>query len=89
MKKGKEVKKEEPKKEKKVKLTKKEKKEKRKKKSGIVYFFKKVIDELKITVWPKKPYMVKYSIATFATIILCCAYFSLIYLLFSFIKELR
>ena len=92
MKKNKDVKNEAPKKEKKVKAVKKDKKEKKektKKKSGIVYFFKRVIDELKLTVWPKKPYMVKYSIATFATIILCCVYFSLIYLLFSFIKELR
>ena len=52
-------------------------------------FFKDVIHELKITIWPKKPYMIKYSIATFAMIILCSVYFSLIYLLFSFIKELR
>ena len=89
MKKGNEIKKEKPKKEKKVKLVKKDKKEKKEKKSGIIYFFKRVIDELKITVWPNKFYMIKYSVATFATIILCCAYFSLIYLLFSFIKELR
>lgn len=65
------------------------KKEKKEKKSRIIYFFKRVIDELKITVWPTKPYMVKYSIATFATIIICSVYFSLMYLLFSFIKELR
>ena len=59
------------------------------KKSGAVYYFKEIINELKITVWPNKPYMIKYSIATFATIIICSVYFSLIYLLFSFIKELR
>ncbi len=65
----------------------KKKKEKDKvKKAG---FFKQVLNELKITTWPDKPYMVKYSIATFATIILCSVYFSLIYLVFTFIKELR
>lgn len=65
---------------------KKEKDKTKVKKSG---FFKQALNELKITVWPDKPYMVKYSIATFATIILCSVYFSLIYLLFTFIKELR
>ncbi len=59
------------------------------KKSGVIYYFKQVINELILTVWPNKPYMIKYSIATFATIIICSVYFSLIYLLFSFIKELR
>lgn len=52
-------------------------------------FFKDVFGELKVTVWPDKLYMIKYSIATFATIILCSVYFSLIYLLFTFIKGLR
>ena len=59
---------------------------KKEKKNG---FFKQALNELKITAWPDKLYMVKYSIATFATIILCSVYFSLIYLLFTFIKELR
>ena len=85
-----EVKNEVKNKEKKVK-EKKEKSSKAKDKKGnrIIRFFKQVINELKITVWPDKYYMVKYSIATFATIILCSVYFSLMYLLFTFIKELR
>ena len=52
-------------------------------------FFKHVIAELKITEWPDKKYMVKYSIATFVVIISCSIYFYLFYLLFTFIKELR
>ena len=52
-------------------------------------FFKNVIREMKMTVWPKKKYMVKYSVATFATIISCSIYFYLITLLFAYIKGLR
>lgn len=73
-------------------LSKEDKKKYRKehiKKNGIVHFFGQVLNELKITVWPDKFYMTKYSIATFATIIICSVYFSLLYLLFTFIKELR
>ena len=52
-------------------------------------FFKDVKKELKITSWPKKDYMVKYSIATFVTIIICSVYFELVFLLFTYIKGLR
>lgn len=52
-------------------------------------FFKNVIKELKKVKWPDKKYMVKYSIATFATIIFSSLYFYLIYVLFTLVKELR
>ena len=43
--------------------------------------------ELKKVKWPDKKYMIKYSIATFGTIILTCAYFSLVTALFALIKK--
>ncbi len=52
-------------------------------------FFKNVIKEMKKVKWPDKKYMVKYSIATFATIILSSLYFYLIFVLFSLVKGLR
>lgn len=52
-------------------------------------FFKEVIKELKKVKWPDKKYMVKYSAATFATIILSSLYFYLIYVLFTLVKGLR
>ena len=52
-------------------------------------FFKNVIKELKKVKWPDKKYMVKYSIATFATLIFSAVYFYLIYALFSLVKGLR
>ena len=52
-------------------------------------FFKEVIRELKIVKWPDKKYMVKYSIATFVTIIMCSLYFYLITVVFALVKELR
>ena len=52
-------------------------------------FFKSVIKEMKKVKWPDKKYMVKYSIATFATIILSSLYFYLIFVLFSLVKGLR
>ena len=61
-----------------------EKKSKKTKKNG---FFKNVINELKKVKWPDKKYMVKYSIATFGTIIFTCAYFSLVTALFALIKK--
>ena len=74
------------KKEKKVNKVKKEKKDKNAKKNG---FFKEVIKELKKVKWPDKKYMVKYSIATFVTIIASSLYFYAIFALFSLIKGLR
>ena len=61
-----------------------DKKVKKTKKSG---FFKSVINEIKKVKWPDKKYMVKYSIATFGTIILTCVYFSLITAIFALIKK--
>ena len=52
-------------------------------------FLKDVIKELKKVNWPDKKYMVKYSIATFATIIMSSVYFYLITMAFAFIKGLR
>ncbi len=52
-------------------------------------FFKEVIDELKKVKWPDKKYMVKYSAATFVTIIMCSLYFYLITVLFALIKGIR
>ena len=52
-------------------------------------FFKEVIKELKIVKWPDKKYMVKYSVATFVTIIVCSLYFYLITVVFALVKELR
>lgn len=49
-------------------------------------FFKEVIKELKKVKWPDKKYMIKYSIATFATIILSSLYFYLIYVVFTLVK---
>ena len=43
--------------------------------------------ELKKVKWPDKKYMIKYSIATFGTIILTCAYFSLVTAVFAIIKK--
>ena len=61
-----------------------DKKVKKTKKNG---FFKNVINELKKVKWPDKKYMVKYSVATFGTIIFTCAYFSLVTALFALIKK--
>lgn len=61
-----------------------EKKVKKTKKNG---FFNSVISELKKVKWPDKKYMIKYSIATFGTIILTCAYFSLVTAVFAIIKK--
>lgn len=52
-------------------------------------FFKDVIKELKQSKWPDKKYMVKYSIATFSTIVVCSVYFYLITIVFALIKGLR
>ena len=52
-------------------------------------FFKEVFSELKKVKWPDKKYMVKYSIATFATVIMSSVYFYLIIMLFAYIKGLR
>ncbi len=52
-------------------------------------FFKEVIFELKKVKWPDKKYMVKYSVATFVTIIICSLYFYLITVVFALLKELR
>lgn len=52
-------------------------------------FFKSVLKEMRKVKWPDKKYMVKYSIATFATIILSSLYFYLIFVLFSLVKGLR
>ena len=52
-------------------------------------FFKNVMKELKKVKWPDKKYMVKYSTATFVTIIISSLYFYLIYVLFTLVKELR
>ncbi|MBQ6546626.1 MAG: preprotein translocase subunit SecE [Bacilli bacterium] len=51
-------------------------------------FFKEVIKELKKVKWPDKKYMVKYSAATFGTIIISSLYFYVIFALFSYIKGL-
>ena len=61
-----------------------EKKVKKTKKSG---FFNNVINELKKVKWPDKKYMIKYSVATFGTIILTCAYFSLVTAVFAIVKK--
>lgn len=45
-------------------------------------FFKECLKELKITKWPDKKYMVKYSTATFSTVITLSLYFLVISLLF-------
>lgn len=71
------------------KVSKKEVKSKDKTKSKKDGFFKEVIKELKIVKWPDKKYMVKYSVATFATIIVCSLYFYLITVVFALVKELR
>ncbi len=71
------------------KVLKKEVKSKDKTKSKKDGFFKEVIKELKIVKWPDKKYMVKYSVATFVTIIVCSLYFYLITVVFALIKELR
>ena len=52
-------------------------------------FFKEVIFELKKVKWPDKKYMVKYSVATFVTIIIWSLYFYLITVVFALLKELR
>ncbi len=52
-------------------------------------FFKDVISELKKVKWPDKKYMIKYSIATFSTIIMCSLYFYMITIVFAIVKELR
>ncbi len=52
-------------------------------------FFKEVINELKKVKWPDKKYMIKYSIATFVTVIMCALYFYLITVVFALIKGLR
>lgn len=52
-------------------------------------FFKEVKNELKKTKWPDKKYMIKYSIATFVTIIVFALYFYLITIVFALIKGLR
>ena len=63
----------------------KENKVKKSKKDG---FFKEVVKELKRVKWPDKKYMVKYSVATFATIIISSLYFYAIFALFSYLKGL-
>ena len=52
-------------------------------------FFKEAKSELKKTKWPDKKYMIKYSIATFFTVIVCSVYFYLITVVFALIKGLR
>lgn len=71
------------------KVSKKEVKSKSKSKAKKDGFFKEVIKELKIVKWPDKKYMVKYSVATFVTIIMCSLYFYLITVVFALVKELR
>lgn len=71
------------------KVSKKEVTSKSKAKTKKEGFFKEVIKELKIVKWPDKKYMVKYSIATFVTIIMCSLYFYLITIVFALVKELR
>ena len=71
------------------KVLKKEVKSKDKTKSKKDGFFKEVIKELKKVKWPDKKYMVKYSVATFVTIIVCSLYFYLITVVFALVKELR
>jgi preprotein translocase SecE subunit len=70
---------------KKDKKNKEESKIKTNKKEG---FFKEVIKELKRVKWPDKKYMIKYSLATFGTIIISSLYFYAIFALFSYIKGL-
>ena len=82
----KEVKKEEKKELKKEEKKVKTEKVKPSKKDG---FFKNVLKEMKKVKWPDKKYMVKYSIATFVTIIISSLYFYLIFVLFSLVKGLR
>ena len=67
------------------KVTEKDKNKKQKTKGN--GFFKEVIKELKKVKWPDKKYMVKYSISTFAIIIVLSTYFYLIYILFTWLKE--
>ena len=76
------------KKEKKVKAKSKPNKEEKVKKTKKDGFFSEVIKELKRVKWPDKKYMVKYSAATFATIIISALYFYLIFVLFSIVKGL-
>lgn len=52
-------------------------------------FFKEVKSELKKTKWPDKKYMVKYSVATFFTVIVSALYFYLITVVCALIKGLR
>ena len=73
----------------KVEKTKKKSKKQKVSKTNKDGFFKSVIKELKKVKWPDKKYMVKYSAATFGTIILSSLYFYLIYMLFTLVKELR
>ncbi len=71
------------------KVSKKETKPKNKANAKKDGFFKEVISELKKVKWPDKKYMVKYSVATFVTIIICSLYFYLITVVFALLKELR
>ena len=87
------VEKKDDKKVKKEKVEKKDKSEKKKETSKIKTnkkegFFKEVIKELKRVKWPDKKYMIKYSAATFGTIIISSLYFYAIFALFSYIKGL-
>lgn len=50
---------------------------------------KNVKSEMSKVKWPDKKYMVKYSVATFVTIIVCSLYFYLITVVFALVKELR
>lgn len=52
-------------------------------------FLKEVKNELKKSKWPDKTYMIKYSVATFFTIIMYSGYFYLINVVFALIKGLR
>ena len=71
------------------KVSKKETKPKNKANAKKDGFFKEVIFELKKVKWPDKKYLVKYSVATFVTIIICSLYFYLITVVFALLKELR
>lgn len=71
------------------KVSKKEVNTKNKAKTKKEGFFKEVINELKKVKWPDKKYMIKYSTATFVTIIVCSLYFYLITVVFALVKELR
>ena len=77
------------KKEKKVKAKSKSNKEEKVKNTKKDGFFSEVIKELKRVKWPDKKYMVKYSVATFAAIIISSVYFYAIFALFSYLKGLR